>query len=855
MFKYTSPWQVLVCSLEPHKRLSGAGHQDDLSTLHLFTPVQGLTPDPSPTVMDRTPRRWELRPLSPSLQPSDLRSISAQQEQEVSYSKSISIVGSQSVYVEGRSDSLADVTVEARQVSVSRDEASSSDELPISPSSSTGSHSGFYSFVEDPFSPEAEQNEAWMVSPQRQSNLATLREEKSFKLQTYSSHSTPGSLFQDISETQYEISPRYGYKVVNEVEERKLRKEIIRGQAPKKGPMVEKEMDSPTNDTSRLIEGLSISYSHVKAKPKPAYIIDSEAIDQEQINFDAARKQFILMEQSKLDPIIRPREIQVKVLPKLKQDAIVLARREEQVFTPSDDDVDAEEKDDLRSNHSRTSSSLEDSDRLPLIASYSSIDALTHEQILPENDANQISIAHETPIEREIRIAQEREENLRRSRGLQHSVSGGEMIKIRTKRLNSLPLAPSPSQTKEKVRVSFIFQEIQRREEANRQDGAIQNLGGPTCERVFSFDVPQSNDIESNQEYVMTKAFETLKENRRDEAKLDVVDYALQKLNYTAQDGSKVENRQDNAMQAQEYGEPYTGGVKQEEKHNYSVQNDQALAKNYEFEGSKSLEERWHNQNGDGLENGYKSIVERSRVDSFSNEVFQLPCCPHKHSEDSDPSKKGPRLNSPRAASPQTPAWRDTLERTGLQTRGQAAAEFIERDIEEAMRREQELREQREARVKLVYSPQTLVHQADKIATTQFYPQNNPGKLESRSSSFRPGRLSSVPLLSPQPWSPAPQTQSPAVFWTTPQTPLTASFAVPWTTPRTTPQTLSATLVQTTPFPVRGLTQTLLQGFEERRSKLKLEESKVVESTRVTRHKNQKALQWEAGLFANQQDQ
>ncbi|KAJ0065582.1 hypothetical protein NL108_013495 [Boleophthalmus pectinirostris] len=670
------------------------------------------------------------------------------------------------------------------------------------------------------------------------------------------------------------------------------------------------------DDTSRLIEGFSMSFSHVRPKPKPT--IDSDAIDEEQINFNAARKQFVQMEQNKIDPIIRPRKIQVKTSPKLKPDAAVLReeiKREELVFKPSvEDSVDAEVKDDRSSSHSRQSSYMEESDGLSLNVSYSSIDVLAHEQNQTGNNTFQFNVEPETPIEREIRITQEREENLRRSRGLQSSVS--EMVEIKTKRLQLLtPL--TPSRVKDKGKASSIFQEIQRKEEAIKQDAAAQELAGRSLERANSYDVLHSNANEDRASFIfqerkgeainqdgVTRGFPGPKRERANsydilqpkahtnesngtnaseqKAKLDVVDYALQKQNYTGQDGSKTDDRQSYTKQVQGYAEPYVPGERRVERYSYTKQSDQVLARNGELEGFKSFEERWQTQNGDKMENGFKSVsTERSE------DVFPLSCCPHKHPEDSDPTRPE-----------QTPAWRDSLERTtGLHNRGQggsllierdieealrrekelreqreaqvrqmyslqtlveqsdrmAAPQFIKRDIEEALRREQELSEQREIRGKQVYSPQTLVQQADKMAATQFYPQIRTGKEESRVHTYsRPS------LGGPQPWSPAPQTS---------QTPLTPFRNVTQTTAPHTPQNPSPLVVRV-PLPVRGLTQTLLQDFEERRIKLKLDESayagiqpvdsvnnEVVESTRVVRHKNQRALQWEAGLFANQQDQ
>lgn len=858
MFKYTAPWQVLCLSLDQHKRLSSAGRQDDLSSVRLSSSVQSSAhlPCPDPlaaraVVMDSTPRRWVLRPLSPSLQPSDLRSISAQQDDTVFFNDSISIVGSSqsTVYVEAHNDLSANVVVEARQVSVSQEggsrssSSSSSEELPVSPcsSSSGASHSGFYSFVDDPFSPEAEQNEAWMVSPQRQTQLATLREDNSYKLQSYSSHRRPASLFQEEStDLRYKIDAKYGYEVVGEQEERQLRKEIIRNQAPKKSPLIEEDGGSSFgNDTSRLIEGLSISYTNVSAKPN--VVINSGAIDEEQINFDVARKQFLQMEQNKMDPIIQPRKIRVKTSP--KQNATPQedkAGREEQVSrTKVEDVVNAKLKED-QSGRSRQSSFLEESDVLlvNLGVTFISDDGLNSEQIPPENDTSQFSIEQETPIEREIRIAQEREENLRRLRGLQHSVSG-EMVEIKTTRLQS-PLPLTPLRAKEKGRVSFIFQDIQKKEEAARQDGAWQDVGSLRRERAHSFEILEANSTEDDatqrdQGYAITQAFGTLKESVGE--KFDVVDYALQKQN--TQGGSFQESRL-----LQEYVEPYLRNARQDQEEKNRFQSEQELGRKAEFEDIKSLEEQWQspNQNVDRIENGFTSAVERSREDSISDDVFLLPCCPHKHPEDSESVKQ----NGPSRLNLHTPSWRNSLEQTGLQTRGQGAADFIENDIEEALRREQELREQRETQAKQVYSPPTLVQQADKMAARQFYPQIRTDKAQFRSSSSpRPGmRLSSIPLMSPQPWSPAPHT---------PQTPQT-------------PQT--PTVVRTAPLPVRGLAHTLLHDFEERRVKLRLEESayagiqpvdsvnnEVVESTRVTRHKNRRALQWEAGLFANQQGQ
>lgn len=629
--------------------------------------------------MNSTPKRWVLKPLSPLLQPSDLRTIAGPAsdldnldnlDNLDSALRSISVSRSQSSVVVSsmQDDGSQDVVVQARQIAVSEDGGNSSDEWhtssPSSPSSSS-SHCGFYSFVEDPASPEAELNEAWMVSPLRQAQLATLKEEKGFKLQTYTSSRKPESLFSESNgELQYKVDPKNGIKVVGEEEEKELRKEIIRTQAPKKNTVFQDQL-SPQGDlsqsTNKLIEGFSLSYSPVSCRPEPPQPAEPEAISKEQINFSAVRQQFLKMEQDRMKALLSPLKsprTHLKSCLQPNPDAIKPKKVEtyERVEVsndttrfkaPEEDETHPQRKVMLYGTEeslSRRSSVFDDLDSGleelsgEVGSSYTSDDNVFNNNIQQQNRASDSTTPCETPIEREIRLIQEREENLRRSRGLKLSDSWGAMVEFKTKRLQPRPM---PIRTKEKSRVSFIVQrEIQK-------DNQVK-------EEPEQLDPPQETE-------------------------------------------------------------------------------------DTRTEPDPPNKEQWAEES----------------PQSEAGEVFPSPCCPHRHPKGHKLSQMSPVPSSltetdfgiqerrrfqqdrvfsvsssasptlTRQAKTAPPSWRENLESPSLLYRGKGAPDFIEKEIEEALRREQELKELRESREdakQQLFSPAPLVEQATQMAVSQFYP-------------------------------------------------------------------------------------------------------------------------------------
>ncbi|XP_077390298.1 mitotic interactor and substrate of PLK1 [Festucalex cinctus] len=575
--------------------------------------------------MDDLPRRWVLKPLSPPLQQCDLRSMTGPSGGE------------------DRLSHAGDPMVRARQVRVSQDGDDSGDDHerpPDSPGGSSGSLCGFYSFVEDPTSPEAGLNEEWMASPQRQLHLATLKEDQAFKVQTYTSGKKPESLFPD-SESQYQVPAESHCQVFGEEEEKQLRKEIIQKQAPKKNstsaPSVPEKLDwSPSTGT--LSKGFSLSYSAVRLEPPCP--IGPGPIDRARIDFGAARQQFLKLEQGKRNVLEMEEEVAARSQSGKVQTSTQVERR------------------------SSPSGRRSEPDRLAAGDLSAEADVFVDRIVKGKSDLHD-----ETPIEKEIRLVQERQEKLRHARGLKHADGLADMVEIQSRRVHS-PLIPHKA--KDKNHVSFIIQ-------PEKHEG---NVGRWVPEPA--------------------------------EALLDT---------------------------------------------------------------NKPFQEDLHDQ-----------------------EVFLSPCCPHRHADEtSSSSSPSPSPHLQHVPSwTRSLSWRANQESSGLQSRKSSGPDFIEKEIEEALRRERELQEARRSR------PESLASRPP------------------RESSGSGGDFSLV----------------------------------------------SASKVTIKEFyhnRVSGLTGALLRDFEERRERLKMDESsyagiqpiddinnEVVESTRVICHKSQRALRWEAGLFANQ---
>ncbi|XP_061895521.1 uncharacterized protein misp [Entelurus aequoreus] len=749
------------------------------------------------------------------------------------------------------------MVVQACLVPSSQDGDDSSDLYSGSPVSSSGSHSGFYSFVEDPTSPEAEQNEAWMVSPQRQVNLTTLKEDKAFKVQTYNSGRKPESMFSE-SESPYTLQPEDPCRAFGEEEEKQLRKDIIRTQAPKKkstSKLSLLEEEDCNTSTNMLTQGFGVSYSAVGLEPcRP---VDPETIVRDQIDFSAARQQFLKLEQN-------------------MQNSPVLPSKSSVPWKVEGDDATRSEpsgKGKTSVDRRTTENYLNDEN---FFKEDSLGDEVFDESIQQDGRKVRFCLHHETPIEQEIRLVQEREENLRHTRGLKHSEGCSELVEIRAKHMQS-PLASIKA--KQKKHVGFIVQGHNPKENHKQQGPDPPQVFSDTKEDVQNLQDPEvslSSCCPDETFYTGPSSWTRTHSWRDNQESTGLHCGKKGALNFIEKEIQEALQREQELRQLRE-------SRKSREFGEYRVY-------------SESGESGEFGVFGKSREHGQSRVFGVSKVSGEFGDSgrFRESGVSRVFGESREHRESGvsgvPRVSEASGEFRESGVSGESREHGQFRVSGEFRESGVSRVFGES-------REQGESRVSGVprvsgefresgVSGESREHGQFRVSgVSRVYGESGEFRNSGVSRVFGESReqgestvsgVSGVPRVSGESreskesitprepggsclFSPAPLVV---------QAPTMTSNQIYLTKNSGSCSSVSSLTTSHAPPPSKGLTGTLLRGLEEERLRLKLDESsyagiqpiddvnnQVVESTRVVRHKNQRALRWEAGFFANQLDQ
>ncbi|NXK13371.1 MISP protein, partial [Herpetotheres cachinnans] len=269
-------------------------------------------------------------------------------------------------------------------------------------------------------------------------------------------------------EEQYRVPPpNISPEKARELEDE--RRDVIQSQVMRKSSTIAErwssmdELSSISAGTGSQGEGrcagsFTTSFAICFDKPSSGRAVtpvDAENIDTGQINFSAARQQFLMLEKTSPGSFLSPGQQAMSPKPDSTTKISRQGSHSPEVATKAARGY----SNDGTSNQSKTDKTV-----------YQGYNVSYKTRVKEE----EMKI-NETPIEREIRMAMEREENLWKERGIQRLTSSSELVEIQTKPLLSIHTSPSPGRKgKDKGRASLyvqreIEQETKREEDLKKQ--------------------------------------------------------------------------------------------------------------------------------------------------------------------------------------------------------------------------------------------------------------------------------------------------------------------------------------------------------------------------------------------------
>ncbi|NWX32667.1 MISP protein, partial [Notiomystis cincta] len=247
------------------------------------------------------------------------------------------------------------------------------------------------------------------------------------------------------------------------------RKEVIRSQVMKKSSTIAERWSS-MDELSSIGQGegrhtgfVPTSFAICFDKPSPGRAttpVDPENIDTEQINFSAARQQFLMLEKTNPGSFFSPEQQAMSPRP----ESVSKVSREEWYSPEMATKATRGYGSAGASSQSRTDKSIYQGYGVSSAGS--------------SGLGKETRVSTETPIEREIRMAMEREENLWKERGIQRLTSSTELVEIETKPVFNIHTSPGPGRKgKDRGRASlYVQREIEqetKREEDLKREGRL----------------------------------------------------------------------------------------------------------------------------------------------------------------------------------------------------------------------------------------------------------------------------------------------------------------------------------------------------------------------------------------------
>ncbi|KAM9330607.1 mitotic interactor and substrate of PLK1 [Gastrophryne carolinensis] len=794
MFKYPPPWQVLCGNLEKREQVSvnGVGKRSFLLKDDLITNYKNeyphstsyLTISCSDAYLNKETEDNIDNPLTLTVPQTDTTKESDLFE---------------AIYAnENQRPNTAEPILSTAAPESSMDRVTRSLIFSLSSSKSIdGSREDLINSTPEDGQEENKKRDVWLSSPERNAKLKVLREEERFEIRTHRPQTSPSKLFTDtddeydgkVSVKSHKLTPEKVWELENE------RKDIIKKQSQRKSldaeDLIQFQDGTDSSKLNKEVNGTS-GGQH------------KENVDTEQINFEAARKQFLLMEKKQKSLPITPH---TQARPPQLSARLLYTNDEYLDFTKQKDPFILEQ--DVKSFKMNSAQAPiingnEGSSSIPLTQSSggSSVDHEDQERskdlareavpsMIQEENESVPKPSDETPIEREIRLALQREASLRRERGIQHSQESNEIIEIQ-----KYPVLSTSSETekikrnKDRSRTSFYVQrEIEKeaqREADLKNEGKVAGL----------YDKGNSQEID---------------ERKRLFEQPDIVSNEPQKIIIKTTLKRITADTQDNMQQVDpEHTNKKTDWTDGNPPLPYSVRNNWKptplnMYRTRRLSADNILDANPPKENSTAQETSQETI-------SLNKEnIHRYPLKSNLHVQENN-SEKNFKLNRTLETVP--------VELYGAELR-RSRSNLLEEEIRQTLERDRELQEQRR---KSGFSPVTISDEDQQISSNNGYNQYRRSPITTENtSSWTPARWKSTPSASLPSYNTAP---------------------VEMYTPKRYPK-----------FVDSGTESDVGKRQENWYAGIKPSDAvntEIVESTRVSRHKSPMALRWEAGLYANE---